>query len=406
MLSTLGGSGSVVIGALALLAALLVLGATQAAAQDHCAEPDPRDFGAVYACMQTIGPSLTLARRSCQGLRERYKGLLRNAGLTANRAIQYLPTCEMLVRVVSDLAGQVPSWAQCTGYPRAFDPEHFRRCLGPVAAGSSCTVLIDSYRQALMDADPYGQLPGGYSDPDCLSVARALAGPRKTGQAAPERPSPVAAQWARCLDYDPANLAAHMKRCLGPDLTALTTCRAVQQAYERSLTAAYNGLPQGYVIVPCPEAQTIVRLAQAQIEEKRLAAAEKRLAEERARREREAKAAQMEAQLRDLARQEPAGAAGSWWPNLWLVSLCALALIAASMFEMRWRQRLRKQEFDFDGDSESLEGILSRSRYAVYLLAFGLALYWYPVELVFGLLIASLPIGIWRAGLGARGYFK
>jgi hypothetical protein len=231
--------------------------------------------------------ALELGRMSCKQARDHYLLLLRQAGLSANRAQQYLPSCEVLSRVSFDMTSCPPAWQHCLGYPGGFNPDHFKGCIGD-AEHDDCPGLIERYRRGLMAADRFGQLPRGYRDPDCGLVAAALTAP-EPGVAAKEPAGPGSApawqpppQWAKCLKYDPANVTEHMKICLGPDYTRLTSCEAVQRIYERDLRAAYNGLPQGYVTITCPQAAIIEKLAFSQIEAEREAAEQARIARARA----------------------------------------------------------------------------------------------------------------------------
>lgn len=316
-----------------LIFAFACLSAGGAAAQDApCRAPNPGDIAAVYACFQSggFGP---IDRLTCEDARGRYLSLLTQSGLTGNRAQQYLPACELIARVVSDLTGSIPEWNGCLGYPGGFDAGHFRRCLGAAPESRSCPELIEAYRQGLAAADRYGQLPALYRNPDCETVAAALtpAGPAsiKTEAAQADAPRATPPEWVKCLGYDPANAGAHMKSCLGPDYAVLLSCEAVQRAYEQNLKAAYNGLPPGYLRVTCPQAEAIVNLATAQIEERRQAAVAEREAEERRRAERLA-ARTPPPPVTSVPAPSP-GASGGWGALILiaLVVIGALAIVAA-----------------------------------------------------------------------------
>lgn len=214
-----------------------------------------------------------------------------------------------LARVSLDLSGRAPTWQRCLGYPGAFDPDHFKGCIeGASTKNTTCPDLIDSYRRGLMAADRFGQLPRGYRNPDCNMVAAAMAAPepkiavrddgvaqRQGGSELPQpwQPPP---EWVKCLKYNPENVSEHIKQCVGPKFAGFTTCEDVQRTYEQNLRAAYNGLPDGYVRVTCPEANTIVALGAEELkreaeerERRRLAQLEqrRRQAEEQRRREAE-----------------------------------------------------------------------------------------------------------------------
>lgn len=320
-------------------ASLLAVGSAKAEVS-ACDAPDPTDERAVYACLQTV--RIAPDRQSCRSTRDRYVRLLTAAGLSGTRAQQYLPSCEIIARVAVDMSGNSPVWGSCVGFPRGFDPEHFRRCVGNAAVGANCTTLIQDYRRLLADADPFGQLPPGYRDPECSVVAAALTVPTSeeaqseplTQQAAQE-PTATAPEWIKCLNYNPENSFDHMKECLGPDYTRLTSCKVVQSVYEDSLRATYNGLPQGYVLVSCPEAHAIVELGAAQIEHQRRA-------QEEARQARAEEAARREALQREqLARattpttvkaplSPPEGSLGSGNLWIWLLGLGGLVWFVLS----------------------------------------------------------------------------
>jgi SpoVK/Ycf46/Vps4 family AAA+-type ATPase len=272
---------------LALLAWLLGAPAAVRAESAACEAPDPRDARAVYSCVQTR--PIQLDRIPCKRARDAYAFLLKGAGLTGNRAQQYLPECDVLARVSLDLTGRPPAWQNCLGYPGGFDPGHFRSCTGGASGSGGCPGLIDSYRAGLMAADRFGQLPRGYSDPDCELVAAAMTEPKPDGTARDSGPARTESpQWAKCLNYDPANLAAHLKQCLGPDYTRLTSCATVQSAYRQNLLAAYGALPYGYTEITCPEARTIMAMGERQTADARRAAEAERIAQAAERRRREA----------------------------------------------------------------------------------------------------------------------
>ena len=315
-----------------LVISFACFGAGGAAAQDApCHTPNPADFGAVYACLQSGGFS-EIDRLTCDAARDRYLELLMRSGLTSNRAQQYLPSCEVIARAISDLTGRIPEWNACLGYPGGFDAEHFRRCLGAASQSGSCTDLIEAYRRGLAAADPYGQLPAQYRNPDCETVAAAMtpAGPTsiKTEAAQADTPPATPPEWVKCLGYDPANVGAHMKTCLGPDYTALLSCEAVQRTYEQNLKAAYNGLPPGYLRVTCPQAQTIVNLATGQIEERQRAAAAEREAEQRLRAERLAARTPPPPPAAPSLPAPSSGGSGGWGALILIGVILIAALIA------------------------------------------------------------------------------
>jgi hypothetical protein len=74
------------------------------------------------------------------------------------------------------------------------------------------------------------------------------------GQQSLESSRPGQPQWAQCLNYDPANLPAHLRQCLGtgPDRRRLrgvpprTGC-----LYGAASTQAYGGLPENFLVLPC-----------------------------------------------------------------------------------------------------------------------------------------------------------
>ena len=133
--------------------------------------------------------------------------------------------------------------------------------------------------------------PAGYARPDCTVAADYLASlaPKMqiTSSTAPAQATGggLRPAWEPCMDYDPADVATHLRRCLGiagkiPASTfmSLTSCQSVRSAYEAGLTKAYGRLPDGYVVLPCSVADTVVADVTAEKtrieEEKRLANAE------------------------------------------------------------------------------------------------------------------------------------
>jgi hypothetical protein len=288
--------------------------------------------------------------------------------MTPGRALQYLPSCDILAGVMLDLNGARPAWNGCLGYPGGFDREHFRRCLAPIPERSTCPLLIRNYRQGLMAADRYGQLPPGYSDPDCETVAAAIAAPEPSSRQAQdttphggeqpggEPPRQIPPQWVKCLNYDPGNVETHMKQCLGPDVAAFRTCESVQRGYEDNLRAAYNGLPAGYVKVTCPQAQAIIAYGAAQKEEKRKE-------EEAARKARAEEARVAQEQARQYApprepqplpripapgpQREPREKSGSWM----MPALIAGAILAFLLLWLLWLRSAGEEAPDW-GESE------------------------------------------------------
>lgn len=303
---------------LALAAVLGVTGQARAAGgrSAECLGTDPKDFNAVYACMSSFRNSNgqnvflgNIATSDCRTVRMEYKGAVeaslvpgadRAASMRERQNLSHslrdgnlIPSCEILARAVREMTGNPPYWGGCAGWDGAAQDRHLKSCLETMKAQrlQGCGDVFARYEQGLRAADPESKLPVGYARPDCTVAADYLASlaPRMqiTSSTAPAQATGggVRPAWEPCMDYDPADVATHLRRCLGiagkipaSSFMTLTSCQSVRSAYEAGLTKAYGRLPDGYVGLPCSVADTVVADVTAEKtrieEEKRLANAE------------------------------------------------------------------------------------------------------------------------------------
>ncbi len=185
-----------------------------------------------------------------------------------------------------------------------------------------------------------------------LSPPAAAPAPSNPTQDAPAAPTPPAAsplvrsvplpgaggpQWAACLNYDPDNLPAHLRQCLGTgrDMRRMKECREVQAAYMAKLKQAYGRLPENYLVLPCSVADGYLAVFRAEEEAEKQAALARKREQERLNRERLVKDAE---DLRDNPPPRPLFA------RPWVTWVILLALIGgAGWGGGRFVQRKRAQ---------------------------------------------------------------
>jgi hypothetical protein len=205
-----------------------------------------------------------------------------------------------------------------------------------------CGEVLGAYETGLRAAMPDNGLPPGYVRPDCQLAADVLAQPGEEAAATPPAPAPsipaappaapvpsnpaqdtpAAAspsavpapsgarqdtpatatpppvspparprplpgtgqpQWATCLNYDPDQLPAHLRACLGTgrEMRRMHECREVQAAYMAKLIQAYGRLPENHIVLPCSVAEGYLAEFRAQEEAERQAALERKKEQER-----------------------------------------------------------------------------------------------------------------------------
>ena len=282
----------VVFGLLALLGFTPPVGAVGSA---DCAATDPKNFEQVYACMSSFrrgerNAFANIAVQNCRSIRMNYLVALTTSGLTREDAKKRVPSCALFARVVKDMTGKEPYWFGCLDFGSLPLKGHLARCLDHFIPGfygggraarpvQGCGEVLSAYERGLRAATGEFALPEGYARPDCTLVADYLAG--QAPQPAPaqeplqgQRPRSGQPQWARCLNYDPANLPAHLRQCLGtgPDMRRMKDCPQVQAAYTERITQAYGGLPENFLILPCPVADGYLAEFRAQEEAEQQAA--------------------------------------------------------------------------------------------------------------------------------------
>lgn len=291
-----------------LLALIIAAWPSSAAQVADCLGKDPQVFTDVYACISShrmvrrsggAGRSLWTGQKgeSCYEFKRKYNDALKasveQAGdrlpnyaelkTTFSRASimneegkaliqKHTPSCAVIAMALNEIEATAPYWGACTGYGELPDAEqHLASCLShmvPAYYGHAsrleqlqgCDEVRQVYEQALRAASPGDELPPGYEPPSCGTVAEVVTG--WSGGEAPD--------WEGCLGYDPANMAEHMKRCLGSgaELAGLDTCQKARDAYEQRLVDAYGGLPEGYLLVPCGATEQIVAEARRYREER------------------------------------------------------------------------------------------------------------------------------------------
>ena len=285
----------VVFGLLALLGFTRPVGAVGSA---DCAATDPENFDQVYACMSsfrrgsgTRNAFANIAVQDCRSIRMSYLVALTTSGLKRDDAHQRVPSCALLARVAKEMTGKDAYWSGCLEFGSLPVKDHLARCLDRFIPGyygggraarklQGCGEILGAYEQGLRAASGEFALPEGYARPDCALVADYLGAGQAPqpapaqGQEAPRKPPQGQPQWARCLNYDPANLPAHLRQCLGtgPDLRRLKECPQVQAAYTERLIQAYGGLPENYLVLPCPVADGYLAEFRAQEEAEKQAA--------------------------------------------------------------------------------------------------------------------------------------
>lgn len=345
-----------------LLAALLLIPFLRPVlAQDtaQCAATDPADFEQVYACMSSYrrwnGQNIfagIMSHAGCQTLIRYYRKALETSGISRqDAAAMEVPTCALLARVVREISGKPAYWAECTGYGERPPEEHLAQCLETFIPGytgtplaralprKGCGDLQKDYQRALRTATPTGKPPAGYVQPDCTVVASALATlEAAAGPAPPALPIPgltaQPADWGPCQGYDPANMPAHLRQCLGEgqELLRLHDCQAVQAAYQAKIIQANGRLPANWLIPPCSVAEPFLAEVKAHWEQK--------LAAEKAAQDR-ARAAERLRQFRAAQASLPERPFGS--PGPWLTWLLG-ALLLATVGWRGWRAWRRRAE--------------------------------------------------------------
>lgn len=371
------------------------------AQSEACATVDPDNFDQVYACLSSLQRSdgRTMAHGNldaapCRTVIARYRGAVRGHGVRlrsreprANAEPLY-PSCALLARVVQDMTGKAAYWSGCLDYGASPPAEHLSQCLKTVIPGyygaeggrgrqrlQGCGEVFGAYEIGLRSATPDYGLPPGYVRPDCQLAADYLAQPGETAStvppvSAPSPATPPAAsapsgtgqgtpatappavspppralplpgaggpQWAACLNYDPDNLAAHLRACLGTgrDMRRMKECREVQAAYLARLKQAYGRLPENYLVLPCSVAEGYLAEFRAEEEAERQAALARKKEQERLDRERQVKDAE---DLRDNPPPRPLFA------RPWVTWVILLALIGgAGWGGWRFVQRKRAQ---------------------------------------------------------------
>jgi hypothetical protein len=328
-----------------------------------CAATDPENFEQVYACMASFrrgdrNAFTHIEVRDCRSIRMTYLSALVASGLSREEGQRRVPSCTLFARVVRDLSGKDAYWSGCIGFGSVPTPAHMARCLdrfvpGYYGGGSTarkmqgCGEVLGAYEKGLRAADGMSALPEGYSRPDCALVPDYLAAsepeqPSGATQATPGQQSaqgsrPGQPQWAQCLNYDPANLPAHLRRCLGagPDRRRFKECQDVQAAYTKRLEQAYGGLPENFLVLPCSVAEGY--LADIRTEEN----AEKQAALERRKEADRAKRAALVKQIETLRDHPPSRPVYAQPWVTWVVLLAFLAGIG----RVGWRfvQRKRAQ---------------------------------------------------------------
>jgi hypothetical protein len=144
-------------------------------------------------------------------------------------------------------------------------------------------------------------------------------------------------QWAYCLNYDPDNLPAHLRACLGTgrEMRRMKECREVQAAYMARLKQAYGRLPENHIVLPCSVADGYLAEFRAEEEAERQAALERKKEQERLNRERLVKDAE---DLRDNPPPRPL------FTRPWTTWVILLALLGGAGWSgWRFVQRKRAQ---------------------------------------------------------------
>lgn len=299
----------VVFGLLLLLGLLPPGGAAVTRNSADCAATDPENFEQVYACMSSFrrgerNAFANIAIQDCRSIRMNYLVALTTSGLTREAAKARVPSCALFARVVKDMTGKEPYWSGCLEFGRLPLKDHLARCLDrfipgyyggagrPARNARGCGDILGAYERGLRTASGEFALPKGYTRPDCALVAEYLGAgqPAQTQAQAqapgagagtapvqPQAPGSGQPQWASCLNYNPANLPAHLRQCLGtgPDMRRMKDCRQVQAAYTARLIQAYGRLPENHLILPCPVADGYLAEFRAQEEAEKQAALER-----------------------------------------------------------------------------------------------------------------------------------
>lgn len=330
----------VVFSLLALLGFAPPVGAVGSA---DCAATDPENFEQVYACMSsfrrgsgTRNAFANIAVQDCRSIRMNYLVALTTSGLTREDAKKRVPSCALFARVAKEMTGKDASWSGCLEFGSLPLKDHLARCLDRFIPGDDgggraarpvqgCGEVLSAYERGLRSATGEFALPEGYARPDCALVADYLAGqaPQPApaqGQEPPRRQPQGQPQWAHCLNYDPANLPAHLRQCLGtgPDMRRLKECRQVQATYTERLIQAYGGLPDNHLILPCPVADEYLAEFRAQEE------AEKQAALERQKQAQQEQRAALIKRIEALRDQPPAR---PFYAQPWVTWLVLLALL-------------------------------------------------------------------------------
>lgn len=347
--------GRIVFGLLALLGFAPPVGAVGSA---DCAATDPENFEQVYACMSsfrrgsgTRNAFANIAVQDCRSIRMNYLVALTTSGLTREDAKKRVPSCALFARVAREMTGKDASWSGCLEFGSLPLKDHLARCLDRFVPGhdgggraarklQGCGEILGAYEQGLRAAAGEFALPEGYARPDCALVADYLAGqapqPAPAQEEKPPRKPPQGQpQWARCLNYDPANLPAHLRQCLGTgsDMRRMKDCRQVQAAYTERITQAYGGLPENFLILPCPVADGYLAEFRAQEE------AEKQAALERQKQAKQAQRAALIKRIEDLRDNPPSRPfyAQPW--VTWLVLLSILGGIGRGVWRFLQKRR-------------------------------------------------------------------
>lgn len=362
--------GRVVFGLLLLLGLLPPGGAAVTRNSADCAATDPENAEQVYACMSSFrrgngnrNAFANIAVQDCRSIRMNYLVALTTSGLTREDAKTRVPSCSLFARIAKEMTGQEPYWSGCLEFGSLPVKDHLARCLDRFIPGyygggraarklQGCGEILGAYEQGLRAASGEYPLPNGYTRPDCALVAEYLGAGQTTqikphgpgeengegqgeGQAPgagetnapasaqkppqPPQPAQKPPQWAQCLNYDPANLPAHLRLCLGagPDMRRMKDCRQVQAAYTARLLQAYGRLPENHLILPCSVGDGYLAEFRAQEE------AEKQAALERQKQAQQAQRAALIQQIEDLRDNPPSRPfyAQPWVTWLFLLSI-------------------------------------------------------------------------------------
>ncbi len=330
----------------------------------------------------------------CRTVIARYRGAVRGQGVRLRsresraKSEPLYPSCAVLARVVQDMTGKAAYWSGCLDYGSLPLAEHLSQCLKTVLPGyygvvgqgrgaqrlRGCGEVLGAYETGLRAAMPDNGLPPGYVRPDCQLAADYLAQPGDNASVVPPASAPSSApppvppapshpaqdppatatpapvspparprplpgtgqpQWADCLNYDPDQLPAHLRQCLGTgrEMRRMHECREVQAAYMAKLIQAYGRLPENHIVLPCSVADGYLAEFRAEEEAEKQAALERKKEQERQVR------AQLVRDAEDLRDHPPPR---PLFARPWVTWLVLLALIGGVGWS-GWRALRRKR---------------------------------------------------------------